>query len=252
MATVALLGALSCAFHADALLVAHPSTPMRSMRRVMMSSDAPGPIEEGAALSEATPAPDPLPAGRSKQFDVRKLQGNKDAGGGAGFNQFDPVLSLTGFISRRFGIVGGLAVVAIVASTEGAEIFKSLNDKGPIAGSGETITTASGLQYIDILVGQNGDPPRPGTVVGFNAVVSVGDKVLFDTSKDKPVAFKLGQRPFQSIVCEGVEEGLQGMRVGSKRKLLVPKSLAPKGLELPPGVTLVYEVEVTEILPGYF
>ena len=42
------------------------------------------------------------------------------------------------------------------------------------------------------------------------------------------------------------------MRVGSKRKLFVPKELAPKGLALPEGVPLVYEIEVTEVLPGYF
>jgi len=198
------------------------------------------------------PAEVPAQPQRSKQFDVRKLQGNKDAGAGAGFNQFDPVLTLSGFISRRFGIVGGLAVVAVLAATEGNEIVKSLNDKGPAAGSGEIITTPSGLQYIDILVGQNGEVPRPGTVVGFNAVVSIADKVLFDTTQDKPVAFKLGQRPFQNVVCEGVEEGLKGMRVGSKRKLLVPASLAPKGVQLPDGVPLVYVIEVTEVLPGYF
>lgn len=49
-----------------------------------------------------------------------------------------------------------------------------------------------------------------------------------------------------------MEEGLKGMRVGSKRKLYVPASLAPKGVELPPGVALEYEIEVTEVLPGYF
>jgi len=210
--------------------------------------------ETNAEDSEAAPPAEPAPAvgQRSKQFDLNKLQPGRQAGGGAGFNQFDPVLTLSGFISRRFGIVGGLAVVALLASTEGAEIFKSLGDKGPIAGSGETITTASGLQYVDVLVGTSGSTPLPGNVVGFNAVVSIDDKILFDTSKDKPVAFKLGQRPFQNIVCEGVEEGLKGMRVGSKRKLLVPASLAPKGVNLPDGVPLTYVIEVTEVLPGYF
>ena len=143
--------------------------------------------------------------------------------------------------------------------------------------AGETITTASGLQYVDILVGQSGEVPRPGTVVGFNAVVSISGKVLFDTANDKPVAFKvslaprtaggwtsgaphsapyacaqLGQRPFQNVVCEGVEEGLKGMRAGSKRKLLVPAKLAPQGVQLPDGVPLEYIIEVTEVLPGYF
>ena len=83
-------------------------------------------------------APQPV---RNKQYNVSKLTGarNEDGslqGGGAGFNQFDPILFLSGLISRRFGIVGGLTVVAMVASTEGFEIFKSLSDTGPVAGSG--------------------------------------------------------------------------------------------------------------------
>lgn len=32
----------------------------------------------------------------------------------------------------------------------------------------------------------------------------------------------------------------------------MPAALAPKGLELPPGVSLEYAVELTEVLPGYF
>lgn len=148
-------------------------------------------------------------------------------------------------------------------------------------GIGEIITTSSGLKYQDVFIGQTGDTPRPGTVVGFKAKVSIADKVLFDTANEKPVAFKVsdcaiapyvpshkalnrlltfgrvptlqvGQRPFQNILCDGVEEGLKGMRVGSKRKLFVPAELAPKGVQLPPGVPLIYEIEVTEVLPGYF
>ena len=39
-------------------------------------------------------------------------------------------------------------------------------------------------------------------------------QVLFDTRDEKPIAFKFGQRPFQSIVCEGLEEGIKGMKPG--------------------------------------
>ena len=42
------------------------------------------------------------------------------------------------------------------------------------------------------------------------------------------------------------------MKVGGVRELQVPGSLAPKGLELPPGVPLTYVIELTEVLPGYF
>ena len=51
---------------------------------------------------------------------------------------------------------------------------------------------------------------------------------------------------------EGVEQGIKGMRTGGKRRLLVPKNLAPPGVDVPDGVSLVYDVEVKEVLPGYF
>ena len=143
-----------------------------------------------------------------------------------------------------------------LAATEGNEILKSVLDTGPMEIiNGETITTPSGLKYVDKLVGSSGDVPRMGAVIGFNAKVSIGDVVLFDstTGKDaKPIAFKYGQRPFQNVVCEGVEEGLKGMKPGSKRTLLVPKSLAPAGVQVPDGVPLTYEIELLEVLPGYF
>jgi FKBP-type peptidyl-prolyl cis-trans isomerase len=168
--------------------------------------------------------------------------------------QFDPVLKATGFLSRRFGILGGLAIFAALAAVEGGEILKSFDDIVPTTGSGETITTASGLQITELLVGKGGSVPLPGYIVGINAVVSVGDQIIYDTTKagEKPIAFKLGQRPFQNVICEGVEEGIKGMKVGGKRRLDVPKALAPPGVDLPPGVPLTYQVELTEVLSGYF
>jgi len=56
-------------------------------------------------------------------FNLKKNVDSTTKGGKAGFNQFDPVLAVTGFVSRRFGLVGGLAVVAILASTEGASAY---------------------------------------------------------------------------------------------------------------------------------
>lgn len=171
---------------------------------------------------------------------------------GAGFNQFDPVLSASQWLSRRFGLAGGLALVALLAATEGREILLATQDTGPAVGDGTVVTTESGLQYVDLLVSKRGDTPLPGAVIGLNAVVSIGDKVLYDTANDKKVAFKYGQRPFQNVVCEGVEEGIKGMRPGSKRKLIVPKALAPAGVDLPGDLKLEYEIELLEVLPGYF
>jgi len=186
----------------------------------------------------------------SGQYDVSKLVSSE----GAGFNQFDPVLKATGFLSRRFGIAGGLAIFAALVAVEGNEIVKSFNDQVPTAGSGETITTKSGLKITEFLIGKGGASPLPGSVIGLNAVVKVGDKVIYDTTSEgsKPVAFKLGQRPFQNVICAGVEEGISGMKVGGKRRLDVPQDMGPPGVSLPPGVPLTYEIELMEVLPGYF
>ena len=192
---------------------------------------------------------------KSNQYDVSKLvggQGGNDEEGG--FNQFDPVLSATGFLSRRFGIAGGLAVVAAIALLEGREIVNGLADSKPLdVVDGEPITTASGLKLRDTRIGKGGSAPLPGYIIGLKLKVIIGDKVIYQTAEgEKPVAFKYGQRPFQNVICEGVEEGIKGMKVGGKRVLEVPSSLGPPGVELPPGVPLIYEVELTEVLSGYF
>jgi hypothetical protein len=188
----------------------------------------------------------------SDRYDVSKLVGGQDEDG-SGFNQFDPVLSTTGFLSRRFGIFGGLAIFAGLALVEGNEILKGLADVTPLEGSGETTTTASGLKITEILIGKAGSAPIPGYIIGLRAVVKIGDQVIYETAAgEKPVAFKYGQRPFQNVICEGVEEGIKGMRAGGKRVLDVPANLAPPGVDLPPGVPLTYQIELTEVLSGYF
>jgi len=207
--------------------------------------------DDGVAPAPAPPAPPAAPA----KFDL-KGEAREAGKKGAGFNQFDPVLSVTSFISRRFGLAGGLAVVVLLASTEGNEILKSLGDNGPQPGSGIVTTTSTGLSYKDILVGTSGDQVGiMGSIVGIKAKVAIADKVLYDTAGDKPIAFRYGKRPFENVLCDGVEQGVKGMKVGGVRELTVPADLAPKGLAeqlKAAGVPLSYTIEVTEVLPGYF
>ena len=202
--------------------------------------------EDAAEEAPAAPAP-----ARPARYDVTKLV---DSSEGPGFNQFDPVLTATRGLSRRFGLAGGLAIFGILLVVEGDEIIKALGTQEPVAGANEVVTLPSGLKYTESLVGRAGDAVSlPGSVIGLAIRVSIGDKVIFDSTADaKPVAFKLGQRPFQNVLCEGVEQGIKGMKTGGKRRLLVPKALAPPGVDVPDGVSLVYDVEVKEVLPGYF
>ena len=247
MAVILATALVSLAWHTGSPGIATPCVKRRAPCVAMEEQATPPDAAAGAGAEGATSTP----AGSSDKFDLKSVA-KQESKKGAGFNQFDPVLSATTFVSRRFGLAGGLGLVALLAATEGNEILKSLTDTGPVVGSGELVTTPSGLQYVDLLVASRGDTPLPGAVIGLNAVVSIGGKVLFDTTSGKPVAFKYGQRPFQNVVCEGVEEGLKGMRPGAKRKLLVPPALAPKGVEVPDGAKLEYEIELLEVLPGYF
>jgi len=224
-----------------------------STTRNAVEPDSPEPAKEDE--SEATKTTSSTT--NDGRYDVSKLVagGSTDDDGdkgGAGFNQFDPVLTATSFLSRRFGIFGGLAIVAVIAGVEGNEIIKGFQDATPTTGSGETITTPSGLKITESLIGKGGSAPLPGYIIGLNAIVSIGDKTIYNTTSEKPIAFKLGQRPFQNVICEGVEEGVKGMKVGGKRRLEVPKNLGPPGVELPPGIPLIYEIELTEVLSGYF
>ncbi len=112
-----------------------------------------------------------------------------------------------------------------------------------------TATTASGLQYNDITVG-TGAEARAGqdiTVHYTGWLYSDGTKgKKFDSSKDRgdPFGFSLGA----GMVIRGWDEGVQGMKVGGTRSLVIPPELGygarGAGGVIPPNATLMFEVEL--------
>jgi peptidylprolyl isomerase len=112
-------------------------------------------------------------------------------------------------------------------------------------GSGQMQTTATGLQYQDLVVGK-GAFPAPGhpVTVHYTGWLTNGQK--FDSSLDhgQPFTFTLGQ----GEVIKGWDEGVATMHVGGKRKLVIPPQLGygdqGAGGTIPPGATLVFEVEL--------
>jgi FKBP-type peptidyl-prolyl cis-trans isomerase FkpA len=111
-----------------------------------------------------------------------------------------------------------------------------------------SVTTSSGLQYEDLVEGK-GESAKAGQTVSVHYTGWLTDGKKFDSSKDRgqPFNFKLGQ----GRVIKGWDEGVQGMKVGGKRKLTIPPELGygARGAAgvIPPNATLIFEVELLKI-----
>lgn len=118
--------------------------------------------------------------------------------------------------------------------------------------SGETVTTASELQYIDILEG-NGESPLTGDTVVVNYTGWLQDSsTKFDSSLERPqpFSFVLG---IGSVIA-GWDEGVATMKVGGKRRLIIPSDLGygeqGSGQSIPPNSTLIFDIELLDIFPA--
>ncbi len=109
--------------------------------------------------------------------------------------------------------------------------------------------TASGLMYQDLVVG-DGAVAQAGDTVSVHYTGWLKDGTKFDSSVDRgtPFEFPLGA----GRVIPGWDEGVAGMRVGGQRKLVIPPELgygdSGAGGVIPGGATLVFDVELLEIL----
>ena len=123
-----------------------------------------------------------------------------------------------------------LAAVAYVITRRGSQ-------------AGNEVTTASGLKYQDLRVG-DGASPKMGQTVTVHYIGRLENGTEFNNSYNlkQPIDFKLGQ------VIQGWNEGLQTMKVGGKRRLWIPSKLAygPAGRppSIPPNSNLDFEIEL--------
>jgi FKBP-type peptidyl-prolyl cis-trans isomerase len=108
--------------------------------------------------------------------------------------------------------------------------------------------TPSGLRYQDLVKGQGAEAVAgKSVVVHYTGWLPNGEK--FDSSRDRnePFSFTLGA----GQVIAGWDEGVAGMKVGGRRKLVVPPDLgygtAGAPPDIPPGATLVFEVELLNV-----
>lgn len=123
----------------------------------------------------------------------------------------------------------------------------------PITYPGEPATMEkqilrSGLAYIDMVVG-TGAQPKDGQKVTVNYTGYLANGKKFDSSVDRgqPFTFTIGV----GQVIKGWDEGVSTMKVGGKRKLIVPSNLGygsrGAGGVIPPNAELIFDVELLDV-----
>ena len=114
-----------------------------------------------------------------------------------------------------------------------------------LAGGKKVNTTASGLQYIDTVEG-TGESPKPGQMVRvhYTGTLETGQKFDSSVDRNEPFEFPIGL----GKVIKGWDEGVMTMKIGGKRKLVIPADLGygarGAGGVIPPNATLIFDVEL--------
>jgi peptidylprolyl isomerase len=112
----------------------------------------------------------------------------------------------------------------------------------------EIFTAPSGLQIVDFVIGE-GEAPKPTSYVAVHYSAFLDDGTCFDTTylKGMPIEFQLSEKR----LIAGWREGLLSMRVGGKRKLIIPPYLGygekGYGKTIPPNATLIYDIELIQV-----
>ena len=115
-------------------------------------------------------------------------------------------------------------------------------------GDEQVVETATGLGYVDLVEG-GGPRPKSGDTVSVHYTGWLKSGVKFDSSVDRgtPFDFPVGR----GRVIKGWDEGVGSMKVGGKRRLIIPAHLGygdhGAGGVIPPGATLIFEVELLGI-----
>lgn len=152
------------------------------------------------------------------------------------------------FISKAFFCVGVMcmAIPSYAAPKQPTNINQG--DRKTMTEKDNIITTPSGLKYVDLQEG-TGPCPVAGKIVVVHYTGTLENGTKFDSSVDRgdPFRFPIGK----GVVIKGWDEGVMSMKVGGKRKLIIPADLG-YGSRAIPGVipansTLLFDVELISV-----
>jgi FKBP-type peptidyl-prolyl cis-trans isomerase FkpA len=137
---------------------------------------------------------------------------------------------------------------ALLAAT-GLNACNKKSDPGAAAAPGAAAPQAGSLLIEDVKIGE-GDVAAKGKTVSVHYTGMLTNGTKFDSSVDRgePIVFPLGV----GRVIKGWDQGVEGMKVGGKRKLTIPPELAygsrgTPGGPIPPNATLVFDVELVAV-----
>ena len=124
----------------------------------------------------------------------------------------------------------------------------SSTPKKTTTGANKVVTTSSGLKYTELKVGA-GATPKTGQIVSVQYTGTLENGTKFDSSRDRGVPFEFPLGTGQ--VIKGWDEGISTMKVGGRRKLIIPPKLGygarGAGGVIPPNATLIFDVELLGI-----
>jgi len=137
-------------------------------------------------------------------------------------------------------VVTGILAVLIAVPAYAAKEVKS--------SGGKMVTTASGLKYTDLVVGKGASPVAGKQVkVHYTGTLENGKKFDSSVDRNEPFSFVIGV----GQVIPGWDEGVMTMKVGGKRKLIIPSKLgygaSGAGGVIPPNATLLFDVELLDV-----
>ena len=125
---------------------------------------------------------------------------------------------------------------------------KTSSSNSPLGAAeiGESQVTSSGLKITELVLG-DGQEATPGTNVSVNYRGTLDDGKEFDSSYGRgPFEFSLGA----GMVIKGWDEGVVGMKVGGKRRLIIPSNLGYGKRDvgqIPANSTLIFDIELLEV-----